>query len=64
MWFGKKWPNVEAFGAATAADASSLRLLEFSSSVSGSNNGERDDQPKSMSQSGTYNSLLNENTCG
>ena len=60
----EKRPNVESFGAATAADASSLRLLEISSSVSCSNDGERDDQSKSMSQSGTYNSLPNENAYG
>ena len=49
-----KRPNVEAFGAATTADTSSLRSLEFSSSVSGSKDCEREEQPESMSQSGTY----------
>ena len=44
-----KMTNVEAFGSATIADTLSLRSLEFSSSESGSNDCERDDQPKSMS---------------
>lgn len=49
-----KMTNIEAFGAATTTDTSSLRSLEFSSSVSGSKDCERDEQPESMSQSGTY----------
>ncbi|KAH0632389.1 hypothetical protein KY290_035810 [Solanum tuberosum] len=49
----EKRPNVEAFGA-TTSDALALRSLEFSSVVSGSNDGEHNDQSESPSQSGTY----------